>query len=114
MTELRSGMPAPQFGDECEDQSWFRVRAIPAFMYHLLPPVVRVPQVETTVVDYLTLPFRLLCYAGTSPNQVNRYMEISEFGNSHWHVSFLYCLGETEKNHAKLTVMINWDMHGLL
>jgi hypothetical protein len=30
-TELVSGMPAPQFGDE--DQSWFKVQAVPVFRF---------------------------------------------------------------------------------
>jgi hypothetical protein len=37
MTKLVSGMPAPQFGDEpsceCEDQSWFKVEAVPVFRF---------------------------------------------------------------------------------
>jgi hypothetical protein len=36
MIELVSGMPAPQFGDEsyeCEDQSWFMVKADPVFRF---------------------------------------------------------------------------------
>jgi hypothetical protein len=35
MTELVSGMPAPQFGlRECEDQSGFNVQAVPVFAFH--------------------------------------------------------------------------------
>jgi hypothetical protein len=36
MTALVSGMPAPQFGTnlrECEDQSWFKARAVPVFRF---------------------------------------------------------------------------------
>jgi hypothetical protein len=45
MTELVSGMPAPQFGDEREDQSWFKVQAV---LSVILVDVrcFRVPQVE--------------------------------------------------------------------
>jgi hypothetical protein len=36
INELVSGMPAPQFGDESsegEDQSWFKVQAVPVFRF---------------------------------------------------------------------------------
>jgi hypothetical protein len=35
MSELVSGMPVPQFRDEtsCEDQSWFKVQAVPVFRF---------------------------------------------------------------------------------
>jgi hypothetical protein len=36
MIELVSGMPAPQLGTnlrECEDQSWFKVQAVPVFLF---------------------------------------------------------------------------------
>jgi hypothetical protein len=36
MTELVSGMPAPQLGTnlrECEDQSCFKVQAVPVFRF---------------------------------------------------------------------------------
>jgi hypothetical protein len=36
MIEIVSGMPAAQFGmnlRECEDQSWFKVQAVPVFCF---------------------------------------------------------------------------------
>jgi hypothetical protein len=36
MIELVSGMTAPQLGTnvcECEDQSWFKVKAVPVFSF---------------------------------------------------------------------------------
>jgi hypothetical protein len=49
VTELVSGTPAPQSRDE--DQSWFRVRAVPVFQMidvrcFRVPPGLRIPQVE--------------------------------------------------------------------
>jgi hypothetical protein len=38
MPELVCGMLVPQFGDEslgCEDQSWFKVQAVPVFRFDL-------------------------------------------------------------------------------
>jgi hypothetical protein len=49
MTELVSGMPEPQFGRtnlrECEDQTWFKVQAVPVFRF-VNVRCFRVPQVE--------------------------------------------------------------------
>jgi hypothetical protein len=48
MIELVSGMPAPQLGTnlrECEDQSWFKVQAVPVCRL-IDVRCFRVPQVE--------------------------------------------------------------------
>jgi hypothetical protein len=48
ITEFVCGKPAPRFGEElreCEDQSWFKVEAVPVFHFHWCKSF-RVPQVE--------------------------------------------------------------------
>jgi hypothetical protein len=55
MIEFVSGMPAPQFGDEfceCEDQSWFKVQAVPVFHLYWCKMFPRTPGEEACVTDY--------------------------------------------------------------
>jgi hypothetical protein len=58
MTELVSGMPASQLGAnlrECEDQSLFKVQAVPVFRFDLFKKFSRTPGGRVTQLKLIAL-----------------------------------------------------------